>query len=51
MRQITTVATTGVLPVLLIGGPEDAIQLMVEHLFLTAKGVGEGSPEARRGEN
>jgi hypothetical protein len=44
-------ATTGILPVLLIGGPDNAVQLMEEHLFPTAKGIGEGSPKARREEN
>ena len=51
MKQITMHATTGVLPVLLIGGLGNAVQLMEDHLFRTAKGIGEGSPKARRREN
>jgi hypothetical protein len=46
-----TGTATGFLALLLISGPDDAIQLMEEHLFPTAEGVGEGSPKARRGEN
>ena len=46
-----TGTATGFLPVLLIGEPDNAIQLTEEHLFLTAEGVGEGWPKARRGEN
>ena len=49
--EILDATNTSVLPVLLFGGPDDAIQLMEEHLFPTAEGVGEGSPKARRGEN
>jgi len=48
---MTTGAATGVLPVVLICGLDDAIELMEEHLFPTAEGVGEGLPKARRGEN
>ena len=43
-----TGTATGFLPVLLIGEPDNAIQLTEEHLFLTAEGVVEGSPKAKR---
>jgi hypothetical protein len=46
-----TGTATGFLQVLLIGEPDDTIQLTEEHLFLTAEGVVEGLPKARRGEN
>ena len=43
-----TGTATGFLPVLLIGELDDVIQLTEEHLFLTAEGVVEGLPKARR---
>ena len=46
-----TGTATDFLPVLLIGEPDDVIQLTEEHLFLTAEGVVEGLPKARRGVN
>jgi hypothetical protein len=38
-------AATDILPVLLSSGPDDAIQLIEEHLFPIAEGIGEGRIE------
>ncbi len=45
-----TGTATGFLPLLLISGPDDAIQLMEGQLFQTATGIGERFPKVRRGE-